>query len=110
MYAVSVPRVFACLALVVAATCGLLATPAGAVRVTEYPIAAPAVDIASGPGELLITGTSPSPVSVITTTPSFAVKPGPSGEPATTVTIGPDGNPWFVSGLVQGGQVFGTLN
>ena len=56
----------------------------------------------AGPQGIVLAGTPPpgkpsSAYDTITASPTFTIKPGPSGDPAGAIWAGPDGNPWYLS-------------
>jgi streptogramin lyase len=73
-----------------------------ALAIVQHPLSAPAASIAEGAGGLLVGGgVAGASVSAVATTPAFALIPGPSGPHANHVGPGPDGNPWFISGVSE---------
>jgi virginiamycin B lyase len=75
------------------------AADAEAVLITPHPLTVPATNILGVPGGLLISsGLSGAPVNHVSTSPAFAALPGLPGPVANRVTIGPDGNPWYLGG------------
>ena len=77
-------------------------TVADAVVITQHQTKEGAQNVFAWPGGVLVAGASPGgPVERVNSSPTFSLTPGTPGPRASEVTLGPDGNLWFLGGLFE---------